>query len=130
MVSAALLDGQVMPDQYEPDRIARDDIQTLLNKVKVTPKQEYSDRFPDEMVTNITIHMNDGTEYNIEKTDYEGFTSRPMSWETVTAKFNLLAGPHMGREERENLIKTVFSFEDHDVSDLMKQLEVLEKVGK
>lgn len=128
MVSAALLDGQVMPDQYKPDRIERHDIQSLLKKVKVTPREDFSNRFPDEMPVRLAVRLNDGTEHTIEKSDYEGFTSRPMSWETVTAKFNLLAGPYMEREHRERLIKTVFSLEDHTIEDLVKQLEVIEKV--
>lgn len=127
MVSAALLDGQVMPQQYEQDRIEKDDIQSLLQKVKVTPLQAFSDRFPGEMCTRLTVHLTDGTEYSIEKTDYEGFTTRPMSWETVTAKFNLLANPYMERKEREKLIKTVYSLENHSVKDLMEQLSNLKE---
>src|SRR5699024_5678377 len=99
MVAVALLDGQVMPPQYEQERIDRDDIQTLLKKVKVTPRQEFSDRFPAEMCSLLTVHLKDGTKHTIEKTDYEGFTTKPMSWETVTAKFNLLAGPYMARDD-------------------------------
>src|SRR5574337_229934 len=33
LISVALLDGRVMPEQYEPDRINRSDVQTLLHKV-------------------------------------------------------------------------------------------------
>lgn len=128
MVSAALLDGQVMPQQYEPDRIVRADIQALLRKVKVTPKKEFSDRFPGEMPVRITVHLNDGSEYRIVKSDYEGFTTRPMSWETVTAKFNLLAGSYMAREDREKLIETIYSFETYMVKDLMEDLKTLKKL--
>src|SRR5699024_2717200 len=127
MVSAMLLDGQVMPEQYEQERIERDDIQSLLKKVHVTPLQEYSDRFPNEMCSRLTVQLKDGTEYSIEKTDYEGFTTRPMSWETITAKFNMLAGPYTAREKREQLIETVFSLEDHTVGELMKQLSNLKE---
>lgn len=130
MVSAALLDGQVMPAQYEQERIDSDDIQSLLKKVQVTPLQEFSDRFPDEMCSRLTVHLKDGSEHSIEKTDYEGFTTRPMSWETVTEKFNKLAEPYTDEETRERIVETVFSFESHTVEDLMKQLEVLEKVAE
>ncbi|HEX6982628.1 MAG TPA: MmgE/PrpD family protein [Balneolaceae bacterium] len=130
MVSAALLDGQVMPEQYEQERIEREDIQSLLQKVKVTQAKEFSDRFPDQMAVRLTVHLNDGSEYSIQKSDYEGFTTRPMSWETVSAKFNLLAGAYMVRDDRERLIKTVFDLENHTVSDLMKRLTVMEKIAK
>ena len=33
----AILDGDVWPDQYRPERIKRDDVQQLLRRVKVRP---------------------------------------------------------------------------------------------
>jgi 2-methylcitrate dehydratase len=122
MISAALLDGQVMPDQYEQDRIEADDIQSLLQKVKVSPKQEYSDRFPDEMPTKLTVHLYNGESHSIEKRDYEGFHTRPMSWETIIPKFEGLAELYTTSQLREQIVETVQNFEQHSVSDLMKLL--------
>lgn len=122
MVSAALLDGQVMPAQYEPDRIEKDDIQSLLQKVKVTPKQEYSDRFPDEMPIKLTVYLKSGEIHQIEKSDYEGFHTRPMSWETVSAKFEGLAEPYTSSELREQIMELARNFEQHSVAELMALL--------
>ena len=33
-----------------------------------------------------------------EKSDYEGFLTRPMSWEQARKKFERLAGPRVGAE--------------------------------
>ena len=126
MVSAALLDGQVMPEQYEKNRIEADDIQSLLQKVKVTPKQEYSDRFPDEMPTKLTVYLKNGKTYSIEKSDYEGFYTRPMSWETIIRKFEGLAEPYTSEELRDQIVETIKNFEQHSVSDLMKLLAKVE----
>lgn len=122
MVSAALLDGQVMPEQYRQNRIEADDIQSLLQKVKVCPRQEYSDRFPDEMSTKLTVQLKSGKSYSIEKRDYEGFHTRPMSWETIIQKFEGLAEPYTSKTLRNRIIDTVQDFEDHTVKDLMKIL--------
>lgn len=129
MVSAALLDGQVMPAQYEQERIDSDDIQSLLKKVHVTPLKEFSDRFPDEMCSRLTVHLKDGSEHSIEKTDYEGFTTQPVSWETVTEKFNKLAEPYTNEDTRDQIVKTVFSFESHEVSELMELLSNLKQTA-
>ena len=123
MVSAALLDGQVMPEQYEQDRIEADDIQSLLQKVKVTPEQEYSDRFPDKMPTKLTVHLKNGETHSIEKSDYEGFHTRPMSWETIIQKFEGLAKPYTTDKHREKIIDLVRNFEKHSVSELMELLQ-------
>jgi 2-methylcitrate dehydratase len=127
MVSAALLDGQVMPAQYEQDRIESDDIQNLLQKVKVSPSRAYSDRFPDEMPTKLSVHLKNGETHQIEKSDYEGFRTHPMSRQTVTAKFNKLTEPYTEQKDREQIVETVFNFEKHNVDDLMKLLSTLNK---
>jgi 2-methylcitrate dehydratase len=123
MVSAALLDGQVMPAQYEQERIEADDIQSMLQKVKVSPKQEYSDRFPDEMPTMLTVHLKNGQTHQIEKSDYEGFHTRPMSWETIIAKFEGLAGPYTSADQREQIVEMTQNFEQHSVIVLMELLK-------
>jgi len=126
MVSAALLDGQVMPAQYEQERIEADDIQSMLQKVKVSPKQEYSDRFPDEMPTKLTVHLVNGETHQIEKSDYEGFHTRPMSWETIIAKFEGLVEPYTSSELREEIVEVTHNFEQHSVASLMKLLNNVE----
>jgi 2-methylcitrate dehydratase len=123
MVSAALLDGQVMPAQYEQERIEADDIQSMLQKVEVSPKQEYSDRFPDEMPTMLTVHLKNGQTHQIEKSDYEGFHTRPMSWETIIAKFEGLAGPYTSADQREQIVEMTQNFEQHSVIVLMELLK-------
>ena len=85
MTAAALLDDHVLPAQYELSRIEADDVQSLLRKVRVQEIPEYSDRFPDHMVCDVRIHA-DGTVYETHKEDYEGFHTRPMSWDTVSEK--------------------------------------------
>lgn len=122
MMSAMLIDGQVMPEQYLPERIMQDDIQTLLQKVQVYEKREYSDRFPHEMVCDITIKMKDGQEYYVEKTDYEGFVSRPASWDMVIKKFKALSSAYANDETLNRIIEIVQNMEMHSVRDLTKVL--------
>ena len=48
MLAVALLDGNVMPAQFAPDRITRSDVQSLMKKVSAKPNQEYTDAIPAE----------------------------------------------------------------------------------
>ncbi len=100
IISAAILDGQVMPSQYLPERIKRKDIQTLLRKVKVHPADELSRRFPAEMPTRIRIIMENGLVLTKEKVDYEGFQTHPMQWETVVKKFEQLSQTHLTKNSQ------------------------------
>ncbi|MEM9707934.1 MAG: MmgE/PrpD family protein [Pseudomonadota bacterium] len=111
MVGVALIDGNVLPAQYEGDRVTRDDIQSLLQKFTVRPKREYTDRFPAEVCTDLAITLKDGTVHKITKTDYEGFNTRPMSWETVEAKFTNLATPFTSERTRKAIVDAVKNLE-------------------
>ncbi len=123
MVSAALLDGQVLPAQYRQERIESDDVQDMLQKVNVTPKQAYSDRFPDEMPVKLTVHLTNGETHSINKKDYEGFHTRPASWETIIEKFENLAKPYTSVDLGEQIVEMVQGFENHSVSELMDLLK-------
>lgn len=127
MVAVALLDGQVLPAQYEPERIASDDVQALLRKVVVRPREEYSRRFPAEMPCRVTIRMAGGAVHEIEKRDYEGFHTRPMRWETVAAKFEGLAAAAADGSLRREIVKAVEEMDDRPVADLVA---ILARVGR
>src|SRR6266496_6409494 len=118
MVAVALLDGDVSPAQYAPERIARVDVQTLLRKVTVQPDENLSKRFPEEMPCRIQITLNDGRTLAIEKQDYEGFYTRPMSWEKAVAKFERLAGSFTSTAQRAAIIKMVAHLETKEVEQL------------
>lgn len=119
MIAVALLDDQVLPEQYEPERIRREDVQSLLRKVKVSPRDEYSRAFPDEMRSRVTIRLKDGAEHTIEKRDYEGFHTRPMSWETVIEKFMRLSQPYTTTRLQEEIAHAVKELERIDISEFV-----------
>ncbi len=90
MIAVALIDGELTPAQYKPARILQQDVQALMCEVTIQPDAAMSQRFPDKMPCRIQIEMNDGQQFSIEKQDYEGFYTRPLSWDQVVAKFNQL----------------------------------------
>jgi 2-methylcitrate dehydratase len=128
MVSVALLDDQVLPAQYSPERIRREDVQTLLRQVKVRPERAYSEHFPDEMACKVTVTTKDGKEYAKEKRDYEGFYTRPASWETVENKFRFLSAPYAPADLQEEIIEVVRGLEEAEVRDLTRLLAEKEDI--
>jgi len=118
MVAVALLDGEVTPAQYAPERIIREDVQTLLRKVNVRPDDAMSKRFPAEMPCRIQIFLRNGQTLSIEKRDYEGFYTRPMSWEKAEAKFANLAAPYSDDELRHAIVEAVAHLEIIEVQQL------------
>ncbi|MCY1060876.1 MmgE/PrpD family protein [Nannocystis sp. SCPEA4] len=123
MVAVALLDGQVLPAQYEPQRIRRGDVQRLLRRIFVRPDEGFSRRFPAEMPCRITISTADNRFHAIEKRDYEGFVTRPMSWAAVAAKFDELAAPHADETLRREIRNAVRGLKDRaPVAELARLL--------
>lgn len=118
MVAVALLDGDVSPAQYVPERIAREDVQSLLRRVAIRPDEALSKRFPAEMPCRITISLKDGQTLRIEKQDYEGFYTRPISWQKAVAKFERLASPYTVAEQRASIVETVAHMELKEVAQL------------
>ncbi len=118
MVAAALLDGEVTPAQYAPERIRRQDIQGLLRKVSVHPDEAFSRRFPAEMPCRIQIALRGGHTLSIEKRDYEGFYTRPLSWEQAAAKFHRLAAPFVDAQQRTAIVETIATLETRPVEQL------------
>ncbi len=122
MVAVALLDGEVLPAQYKPERILRSDVQSLLKKVIVRPDVELSRVFPEEHACKIRITLKDGRSFFKTKKDYEGFHTRPMSWRNVTEKFAYLTEPHLRAEARDRIIEAVMNLEQITVAELMGSL--------
>lgn len=122
IVAAAILDNQVMPSQYLPERIARQDIQTLLRKVTVYPSDELSRRFPTEMPCRIRITLNDGQVIVKEKRDYEGFVTHPMQWETIVKKFEQLSQARIPLPLQQGIEEAVAHLENIEVSELASLL--------
>src|ERR1700741_1389718 len=90
LLAVALLDGDVMPAQFEPDRIMRADVQQLLKKVSVRPDQEFTELYPAKMPAKIIVRLQDGTVIEHEVQDYPGLASHPFAWEDSVEKFDRL----------------------------------------
>lgn len=122
MVATAIVDGQVMPQQYLPERIHRQVVQVLLRNIIVKPSEAFSGRFPDEMPCRVTVRLRSGQVLTREGRDYEGFHTRPFTWDTVLAKFEQLSGPYTPTPLRREIAEAVSHLEKIKISELMDLL--------
>jgi 2-methylcitrate dehydratase len=122
MVSVALLDRILTPQQYAQERITKSDVQSLLQRVFIRPARRMNRRFPAAMPCRITVALKNGKKLVNEKSDYEGFPTTPMSWNTVISKFNTLTAPFVKKNQRENIIKAVKNLDSIDIRVLLELL--------
>jgi 2-methylcitrate dehydratase len=134
-----LLDGEIYPQQYEPERITRPDVQELLHKVTVStgfPLHEplvvagvldpYTRAYPDKMKTKVEIKLKNGETMTREQEDYHGFFTRPFSWADTEEKFRRLSDGIITAELKQQMIAMVRNLETQpDLSALTDLLATL-----
>lgn len=130
LLAVALLDGEISSSQYKQERILRGDVQSLMRKVVVRPNRDFSDRFPEEMPARVQIFLRDGQILTREKRDYEGFFSRPLSWERAVEKFKNLTLFQTDYESGQRIIEKVLDLEDIEVRELTELLAGVDKTTK
>jgi 2-methylcitrate dehydratase len=122
LLAVALLDGDVQPAQFKPDRIIKADVQGLLKKVSVRAKHEYTDEYPGKMPAKITVRLQDGKVIEHEVQDYPGLASHPFTWEDSIEKFDRLVAGRADQGLCREIKDAVRSLENIQVKDLMKLL--------
>src|SRR6202522_1197427 len=122
LLAVALLDGDVMPAQFEPDRIAKADVQQLLKKVSVRPDHEFTDQYPGKMPAKVTVRLQDGKVIEHEVQDFPGLPSHPFTWDDAVEKFDRLVAGRVDPQLSQEIRDAVRSLESIRVRDLTKLL--------
>jgi len=123
LVAVAVLDGDVLPAQYAPDRIARADVQALLRRVHVRPDPSLTALFPERHACRVRVVLRDGRVLARERSDYLGFLTRPAGWDDVEGKFRRQAEPVAGEEVAGRIVAAVRDLEHTSVAALSSLLE-------
>ena len=125
LVAIALLDGEVGPRQFDRGVIARSDVQALMERVVVVADEAYSRRFPGEMPSRIVVISRDGRRFAAETRDYEGFHTRPMSWDGALAKFRSLCEPRTPWDAAARVADIVADLERRSARELTSALAMV-----
>ena len=109
-VACALLRGNVGLADFEPERIASGETETLLKKVQVLEDSRFTKRYPEHWGCRMEIAMEDGSVYETEVADASGSVSAPLTRNQILAKARACLA---GYEERwiEGVIEAVMELE-------------------
>lgn len=122
LMSVALLDGEVGPEQFELRRIQGEDVQTLLRNVTVWLSQAYTARYPDNLHCKVRAGLKDGRIFETEKSDYPGFFRRPAPVEQLIEKFKQLGRLSASDRSVQNVIEAVARLEQRPITELCTAL--------
>ena len=122
MLAAALIDGEVQPEQYASERIVAADVQELLRKVRISPEPALTAMFPQRVPATLEVEMEDGTHLRAQRDDYQGFHTDPFDWTAARAKFDRVTRAFTTSAERDALAETIATFDERPVTALTSQL--------
>jgi 2-methylcitrate dehydratase len=118
LLAAALIDGQVGPDQLETERIRRSDVRELLNRISIRPDAALTARYPEATPVRITVKLSNGQQISREQEDFEGAPSRPFTWDRTVEKLHWLAEQYADDGLRGAIVDTVGHLDEVPVSAL------------
>lgn len=122
MVAAVLLDGELTPAQYLPERIVAADVQSLMTMVRIDADAALSARFPATMPADLTVTLADGTVLHAYRDSYPGYHTDPLDWAAAREKFDLLAAPFTSAALRDEIAGILAHLENHRVAELTEAL--------
>jgi 2-methylcitrate dehydratase len=118
MLAAALLDGEVQPEQYAPHRIASRDVQELLRRVVITTDPALSEQFPRRMPALLDVELSDGTVLHAARDDYHGFYTNPFDWTAARQKFDRVTRPFLTPGATDRIADVIADLDARPVSEL------------
>jgi 2-methylcitrate dehydratase len=118
MLAVALIDGEVQPEQYAPERIAAADVQDLLRKVTIVSDPALSVRFPAQLPADLEVELENGLVFRSQRDDYHGFHTKPFDWSTARRKFDRVTRAFADPSERDAIAQVIAMLEERPVSAL------------
>jgi 2-methylcitrate dehydratase len=124
VIAAALVDRQVTPAQFTPEKIMDPQIRTQLRKVAVVGDPEIEKVFPALQRVVVTIRTTSGQEFT-KQLDYpKGDPRNPLSDAEIEEKFAALADGVLSRAAQRKVREAVWNLEKLEgVRELMKLLK-------
>jgi 2-methylcitrate dehydratase PrpD len=122
--AAALLDGNVLPEQFTPARLDSDDIWRLIDRTDIH-LDEALDRadITERFATDLAITTDDGDVHRVRVDQPHGAPADPITNDELVAKFHALADRVTTRERAAAIERAVTGIDDlADVNELVALL--------
>ena len=119
-VAAALIDGEVGPQQVLPPRIFDKDLRDLLSKISTTVVQEYDEAFPAKTYAEVVVETTRGETLSSGRMEprWEPPSTLPSDDE-LEAKFRWLVNPVLGESRCNELVRLIWNFEKEEHADVL-----------
>jgi aconitate decarboxylase len=122
-VAVALLDGDVLVDQFSPSRINRDDVWTLIDRT-ITHHEKAYDNLPidERLTTQVRLTLDDGSARVAKVVHPRGTGDRSLTNVEIREKYTKLTARAISAERQAAIEKAVLNI---DTLDDIAQLSAL-----
>lgn len=111
-IAAALMDGEVGPDQVLPPRIYDQDLHTLMEKVKACDEERFQRTFPARALAEVEIRTGSGKRITSGTfaAPWDPDSTLPTD-EEISAKFERYVTPVLGAKKTHRIQGQIWTFE-------------------
>ncbi|GLZ85662.1 2-methylcitrate dehydratase [Metapseudomonas resinovorans] len=106
-LAALVVRGQVGPLEVTGEAVHASDILAVSQRIEIVESDELSARFPNEILSRVSIQLKDGQVLTSPITAAKGDPETAMTHAEFLAKFNLLAGISLGPEQRRDIEQAI-----------------------
>jgi 2-methylcitrate dehydratase PrpD len=121
--AAALLDGNVLPEQFTPARLDSDDIWSLIARTSVHLDESLARAaITERFRTDVAVTTHDGTVHHARVAVPHGAPTDPVTNDELVAKFHSLADRVTSRGRADAIERAVLGVDDLDDTDYLIDL--------
>ena len=122
-IAVAVLEGQVLTEQFTEEKIADRRIVDLARRVEVVLDPEIEEVYPEKFASKVEILLTNGKRLEARVDFPAGSPENPMSFEQVAKKFESLSGQMITKDRSVAIIEKVEGLEElPDIRELTKLL--------
>lgn len=111
-IGALLTTGRVRMDAFTPEALAREDIRSIMPRVKVIEDPEIAAAYPRRRMARLRVELKDGRVLDHFQQTRKGDPDDPLTDEELIEKFDELAAVALDDHGRENLEQQVLFGKD------------------
>ena len=113
-IAATIVDGTVTPESFSEEKIMDPEIRSYLNRIKVIADPDYEKTFPELKKAGLELTLKNGKTHTIEVDFPLGDYREPMDDDTLSAKFDSMVLPRVGREQRDKIADAIWDLDKID----------------
>ncbi len=123
--AVALMHGAVEERHFGDEYLGDPALLDLVQKVRVTASDEANRRWPEAMLSIVTVTTTSGDTYSAEVPYHRGHWKNPMSDREVEEKFHSLTDGHLTSNQSAALLDRLWSLEGvQDIGEVVRMVRV------